>query len=84
MRCPQRASRGCLDAARRYKALRGTLDPLHVTDLQGYLGFAGFLGGALYVAALGVQINLPEIFPAVYVFLAACFASPFLYAYFLA
>lgn len=67
-----------------YKALRAELDPLHVTDLQGYLSFAGILGGALYVAGLAVQQNLPEIFPAFYVFLVTCFAAPFAYAFFLA
>ena len=66
------------------EALRAELDPLHVTDLKGYLSFAGLLGGALYLAAMAVQQNLPEIFPAVYAFLAACFAAPFAYAYFLA
>mmetsp|Transcript_2825 Transcript_2825/g.8532 ORF Transcript_2825/g.8532 Transcript_2825/m.8532 type:complete len:183 (-) Transcript_2825:149-697(-) len=67
-----------------FKALRAALDPLHVTDLQGYLSFAGLLGGALYVAALWVQQTLPEIFPAVYVFLATCFAAPIAFAYFVA
>ncbi len=67
-----------------FKALRAALDPLHVTDLKGYLSFAGLLGGGLYVAALWVQQTLPEIFPAVYLFLAACFSAPVLFAYFLA
>jgi len=42
------------------------------------------LGGGLYIAALWVQQTLPEIFPAVYLFLAACFSAPVLFAYFLA
>lgn len=68
-----------------YKALRGELDPLHATDLRGYLSFAGALGGVLlYGAGLAIQQKLPEIFPAVYVFLATCFAAPFVYAFFLA
>ena len=49
-----------------------------------YLLGGGLLGGGLYVAALWVQQTLPEIFPAVYLFLAACFSAPVLFAYFLA
>lgn len=68
-----------------YRNLRAELDPLHATDLRAYLGFAGALGGlVLYLAGLGVQQFLPEIFPAVYVFLATCFAAPFVWAFFLA
>ena len=72
------------DNVESFKALRAALDPLHVTDLKGYLSFAGLLGGGLYIAALWVQQTLPEIFPAVYLFLAACFSAPVLFAYFLA
>ena len=38
----------------------------------------------LYVAGLAVQQALPEIFPAVYLFLATCFAAPFVWAFLLA
>ena len=43
------------DNVESFKALRAALDPLHVTDLKGYLSFAGLLGGGLYIAALWVQ-----------------------------
>ena len=60
-------------------------DPFHVTDLAGYLSFAGILGGVvLYGAALGVQFKLPEIFPSFYVFLVAVIAAPFAYVFLLA
>ena len=45
-----------------------------MTDLKGYLSFAGLLGGGLYIAALWVQQAHAGIFPAVYRFLAACFS----------
>ena len=67
------------DNVESFKALRAALDPLHVTDLKGYLSFAGLLGGGLYIAALWVQQTLPEIFPAVYLFLRLVFA-PVLFA----
>ena len=66
-----------------YKALRANLDPLHVIDLKNYLSFAGLLGGGLYIAALWVQQAVPDVFPAVYLFLAGCFSAPVLFAYFL-
>ena len=38
------------DNVESFKALRAALDPLHVTDLKGYLSFAGLFGGGLYIA----------------------------------
>lgn len=35
--------------------LKTRLDPLHMTELKGYLKFFPFLGGLVYLAALGVQ-----------------------------
>lgn len=65
-----------------FRALRAELDPLRTVDLAGYLSFAAFLGAAYYVAALAVQWFLPEIFPAVYVFLVFLFSSPIIYTFF--
>lgn len=67
-----------------FRNLRMDLDPLRTTALQGYLAFAPFIGGALYLAALAVQWFVPEIFPVTYVALALLFFSPFLFNFFLA
>lgn len=66
-----------------FKAIRGELDPLRTVDIAGYLKVAPFLGGVYYLAALAIQWFLPEIFPAVYLFVAFLFAAPFLYTFFL-
>ena len=67
-----------------YKAIRSELDPLRTVDLAGYLRIAPFVGGLYYLAALAIQYFLPQIFPAVYVFLALLFAAPFLFTFFIA
>ena len=70
------------DNVESFKALRAALDLLHVTDLKGYLSFAGLLGGGLYIAALWVQQTLPGSSRRWHLFLAACFSAPVLFAYF--
>eukprot|EP00635_Sarcinochrysidales_sp_CCMP3193_P012643 CAMPEP_0118896584 /NCGR_PEP_ID=MMETSP1166-20130328/4381_1 /TAXON_ID=1104430 /ORGANISM="Chrysoreinhardia sp, Strain CCMP3193" /LENGTH=169 /DNA_ID=CAMNT_0006835643 /DNA_START=50 /DNA_END=559 /DNA_ORIENTATION=- len=67
-----------------FRTLRIDLDPLRTTDLRAYLSVAGIVGGLLYGGALAVQWFLPEIFPAVYVFLALVFFAPFFVTFFLA
>lgn len=46
--------------------LKQKLDPLHMHELEGYLGILPFYGAALYLVALFVQKNARGIFPLVY------------------
>lgn len=46
--------------------LKAKLDPLHMYELEGYLGILPFWGAALYLAAIFVQKNARGIFPLVY------------------
>jgi len=46
--------------------LKQKLDPLHMHELEGYLGILPFWGAALYLVALFVQKNARGIFPLVY------------------
>jgi len=46
--------------------LKQKLDPLHMHELEGYLGILPFYGAALYLGALFVQRNVRGIFPLVY------------------
>ncbi|KAL7545119.1 hypothetical protein ACHAWF_008478 [Thalassiosira exigua] len=46
--------------------LKQKLDPLHMYELEGYLGILPFWGAALYLVALFVQKNARGIFPLVY------------------
>ena len=43
--------------------LKQKLDPLHMYELEGYLGILPFWGAALYLVALFVQKNARGIFP---------------------
>ena len=43
--------------------LKQKLDPLHMHELEGYLGILPFWGAALYLVALFVQKNARGIFP---------------------
>lgn len=43
--------------------LKQKLDPLHMYELEGYLGILPFYGAALYLVALFVQKNARGIFP---------------------
>lgn len=43
--------------------LKQKLDPLHMHELEGYLGILPFYGAALYLGAIFVQKNLRESFP---------------------
>jgi len=44
--------------------LKQKLDPLHMHELEGYLGILPFYGAALYLGALFVQKNARGVFPA--------------------
>lgn len=46
--------------------LKQKLDPLHMHELEGYLGILPFYGAALYLGAIFVQKNARDIFPLVY------------------
>lgn len=46
-----------------FSFLKQKLDPLHMHELEGYLGILPFWGAALYLVALFVQKNVRGIFP---------------------
>lgn len=46
--------------------LKQKLDPLHMHELEGYLGILPFYGAALYLVALFVQKNARGVFPIAY------------------
>jgi len=46
--------------------LKQKLDPLHMNEIEGYLGIVPFYGAALYLGALYVQKYARGIFPLVY------------------
>jgi hypothetical protein len=59
-----------------YEFLRGNLDPLHMTELRGYLGFVPFYAAIVYAAVLGVQQFARGVFPAAYLIGVAAIALP--------
>jgi hypothetical protein len=59
-----------------YDFLRGNLDPLHMTELKGYLGFVPFYAAIIYVAVLAVQKFSRGSFPPAYFIGVAAFALP--------
>ncbi|KAL7517943.1 hypothetical protein ACHAWX_002816 [Stephanocyclus meneghinianus] len=46
--------------------LKQKLDPLHMYELEGYLGILPFYGAVLYLVALFAQQNARGVFPLVY------------------
>jgi hypothetical protein len=50
-----------------FDSLKTRLDPLHMVELKGYLKFLPFLGGAMYLVALGVQQFARGLFEVAYV-----------------
>ena len=54
------------DAELGYEFLREKLDPLHMTELRGYLQFMPVVAGIVYLAVLAVQQNLRDLFPVAY------------------
>lgn len=49
-----------------YSFLKEKLDPLHMTELKGYLGILPFYGAVIYMASFAVQQFAREGFPAAY------------------
>jgi len=60
-----------------YSIIKRKLDPYNVVALAGYLKAAPFVGGALYLALIWVQKNVPSVFDYAYVAGAAAFFLPF-------
>jgi hypothetical protein len=52
---------------RAYSQLKYQLDPLHMTELRGYLKVAPFLIGIFYVGVLAVQQFARDLFPVAYI-----------------
>ena len=46
--------------------LKQKLDPLHMYELEGYLGILPFYGAVVYLVALFAQQNMRGVFPLVY------------------
>ena len=61
-----------------YEFLKFNLDPLHMTELKGYLGFVPFYAAILYLGVLGVQQFARGLFPVAYLIGVAAFAVPIL------
>jgi len=55
------------DSEYAFKFLKQKLDPLHMTEVSGYLGILPFYGAVLYLGSLFVQQNARELFPFVYI-----------------
>lgn len=49
-----------------FQFLREKLDPLHVTELRGYLQILPVLAAVVYLGVLAVQQNLRDLFPVAY------------------
>lgn len=59
-----------------YSYLKYQLDPLHMTELRGYLKVAPFLIGVLYLGVLAVQQNARDLFPVAYIAAVVVVAAP--------
>jgi hypothetical protein len=49
-----------------YETLKGSLDPLHMTELSGYLGFVPIYGAILYLGVFAAQQLARGLFPVAY------------------
>jgi hypothetical protein len=58
--------------------LRQSLDPYHTVELSGYLVFVPFYGAFIYLAVLGVQQLLRDLFPTAYLVGVVAFFGPIL------
>jgi len=56
--------------------LREKLDPLHMVELSGFLKFVPFYGAFLYLAVLGVQQFVRDLFPVAYLVGVLAFFGP--------
>lgn len=59
-----------------FDALRMGLDPLHLTELRGYLGILPIYGAVVYLAVLGVQQVARGFFPIAYIIGALAVFGP--------
>lgn len=59
-----------------YSYLKRQLDPLHMTELKGYLKLAPVLIGFLYVGVLAVQQFARDSFPAAYIAAVVLIVAP--------
>ena len=59
-----------------YTYLKFQLDPLHMTELKGYLKVAPFLMGVLYLGVLAIQQNARDLFPVAYIGAVVAIAAP--------
>ena len=61
-----------------FEFLREKLDPFHMKELSGFLGFAPFYGAIIYLAVLAVQQFARGLFPAAYLIGVVAFFGPIL------
>ena len=61
-----------------YEFLKTNLDPLHMVELSGYLGFVPVYGAILYLVVLGIQQFARGLFVPAYLVGAAAFFLPIL------
>jgi hypothetical protein len=61
-----------------YEFLKQTLDPLHMAELSGFLGFVPIYGAVLYLGVLAVQQFSRELFPTAYLIGVVAFFAPIL------
>jgi hypothetical protein len=59
-----------------YDFLKTQLDPLHMTELRGYLKIVPIYGAILYLVVLAVQQLARDAFPAAYLIAAAAIFVP--------
>jgi len=59
-----------------YDFLKTQLDPLHMTELRGYLSIIPIYGALVYIAVLAVQQLARDLFPAAYLIGAAALFVP--------
>lgn len=59
-----------------YDFLKTQLDPLHMTELRGYLSIIPIYGAILYLVVLAVQQFARDLFPAAYLIAAAAIFVP--------
>lgn len=59
-----------------FQFLREKLDPLHMVELSGFLGFVPFYGAIIYLAVLGVQQFVRDLFPVAYLVGVLAFFGP--------
>lgn len=58
--------------------LRGKLDPFHMSEISGFLGFVPFYGAFLYLGVFAVQQKARDLFPAAYGIGVVAFFVPIL------